>query len=749
MAIHSIRIKNLLSFEDVTVDTVKDINCIVGKNNVGKSNLLKLIKYFYSKIDGDRLIPPELHSKYEAYGSITIKYDVSRIKSIVMKQNNQSHFLKHIYNVLFSNEIKKVVNDFESYIAMITPKNKKEKSFIELTLAIYRDDSIKWSIPDITARKLLSDLYPFFDIETRHIDLYEWDKIWNLVSRLNTFNIKDLSNDDLLEYMNSKISTGSNSYKNYVESVEKIISTKKYSYREKVLSYIKIGLRGHEFIYNGEDLNKQSDGTNSHKFIEVLLNLLITLTRREYITPTIYIDEPEVGLHPKLSESLISNLNKIFKSFEKTKSGIETGKYKTPYPKVFMSTHSPNILKSVIKNFREKQQILHFSKKNEKSTTVSTLTSVFNDYKFLNLFSDNEARLFFSEYILFVEGLTEFEVFSNQKILDKFESFKLVDVYMSNGKKANEINPSYTNAAIPFKVVYDADVSIALNYKDKKITYKNGFYNLRKFCDTSSYQYYNYSKNKDINVNSIIKNNDRIVDISNNYVEYKGFRNNSFIKMINNLSKSDGVKFMETTIEGALINKTSVRYFEFWLVDLLMNSFHFKYSKNISKQISFQSKLIRDKKKTNLDIFNSMYTQDTPNYTLSEIEDAEVKRIKRKAIYEIRKFIKSKNFTDNEKINLYRVIFDGKTDTLLSRNNSFYPVYVGVDFKNSVKELRTRYLKNIDFLMSKTGGWVTSFLDFSIDKIEMTNQGEEFYETFSIVFSEISDIIVEASSSIE
>ncbi len=749
MAIHSIRIKNLLSFEDVTIDTVKDINCIVGKNNVGKSNLLKLIKYFYSKIDGDRLIPPELYSNYEAYGSITIKYDVSRIKSIVMKQNNKSHFLKHIYNVLFSNEIKKVSNDFEEFINMINSKRKKEKSFIELTLMIYRDDSIKWSIPDISARKLLSDLYPFFDIETRHIDLYEWDKVWNLVSRLNTFNIKDLSNDDLLEYMNSKISTGSNSYKNYVESVEKIISTKKYSYREKVLSYIKIGLKGHEFIYNGENLNKQSDGTNSHKFIEVLLNLLITLTRREYITPTIYIDEPEVGLHPKLSESLISNLNKIFKSFEKIGTGLETGKYKTPYPKIFMSTHSPNILKSVIKNFREKQQILHFSKSNNNSTIVSTLTSVFNDYKFLNLFSDNEARLFFSEYILFVEGLTEFEVFSNQKILDKFEVFKLVDIYMSNGKKANEINPSYTNAAIPFKVVYDADVSIALNYNKKIITYKKGFYNLNKFCSTLSYQYFTNSKHKNININSIIKNNDRVVGISNNYVEFNGFKNSNFIKMINNLSKNDCVRFMETTIEGALINKKSVRYFEYWIVDLLMDSFHFEYSDNISKQIIIQSKMISDKKKTNLEVFNSMYTKDTPNYTLSEVEDAKVKRIKRKAIYEIRKYIKSKNFSDNEKLNLYRVIFDGKTDTLLSRTNNFYPTYVGDEFKSAVKEIRTKHLKNIGFLMNKTGGWVTSFLDFSIDKMECENQDEDFYIAFSIVFSEISDIIVEASSSIE
>ncbi len=239
MAIHSVRIKNLLSFTDITIDMVKDINCIVGKNNVGKSNLLKLIKYFYSKIDGEKSIPPELYSNYESYGSISIKYDVSRIKSIVMRPDNKSHFLKHIYNVLFSNEIKE--SDVEKEFSLSIFKSKKEKYFIELTLKIYKDDSVKWSIEDSAYRSLLSDLFPFFDVETRHIDLYDWDKIWNLVSKLNTFNIKDLSNDDLIEYINSKISIGSDSYKKYVESVEEIINTKKYSYREKVLSYIKIG----------------------------------------------------------------------------------------------------------------------------------------------------------------------------------------------------------------------------------------------------------------------------------------------------------------------------------------------------------------------------------------------------------------------------------------------------------------------------------------------------------------------------
>ena len=81
VSIKSIKIKNLLSFNELIIDNFEDINCIVGKNNAGKSNLLKLLRFFYKKLEGIRELPPELNSKYSAFGSITITYTIShRIK---------------------------------------------------------------------------------------------------------------------------------------------------------------------------------------------------------------------------------------------------------------------------------------------------------------------------------------------------------------------------------------------------------------------------------------------------------------------------------------------------------------------------------------------------------------------------------------------------------------------------------------------------------------------------------------------
>ena len=72
MSLKSIKIQNLLSFEELHIKKFEDVNCIIGRNNVGKSNLLKLINYFYQKLDNEKVLPPELKSRYSSCGIISI-----------------------------------------------------------------------------------------------------------------------------------------------------------------------------------------------------------------------------------------------------------------------------------------------------------------------------------------------------------------------------------------------------------------------------------------------------------------------------------------------------------------------------------------------------------------------------------------------------------------------------------------------------------------------------------------------------
>lgn len=75
-----------------------------------------------------------------------------------------------------------------------------------------------------------------------------------------------------------------------------------------MLSYIKAGLKGYRFEIDENDLKFHSDGTNSFHFIKTFLRILITISRREYITPFVFIDEPELGLHPKMNEVLVQDI---------------------------------------------------------------------------------------------------------------------------------------------------------------------------------------------------------------------------------------------------------------------------------------------------------------------------------------------------------------------------------------------------------------------------------------------------------
>ncbi|WP_154216396.1 AAA family ATPase, partial [Vibrio parahaemolyticus] len=83
MSVSSIKINNLLSFQELDLKSINDINCFVGTNNAGKSNLFKIIKYFYSQIEGERILSPTLNSNYSPYGEIEIEFDLSRIRKIV------------------------------------------------------------------------------------------------------------------------------------------------------------------------------------------------------------------------------------------------------------------------------------------------------------------------------------------------------------------------------------------------------------------------------------------------------------------------------------------------------------------------------------------------------------------------------------------------------------------------------------------------------------------------------------------
>ena len=92
-------------------------------------------------------------------------YDISHIRKIVTgyknKNNPKQGYFKEIFNLL----VKPTKNNL-----------------FEVTLKINSNESVEWNIANQKLREIINDIYPFFDIETRHINLYDWNKLWYLVT---------------------------------------------------------------------------------------------------------------------------------------------------------------------------------------------------------------------------------------------------------------------------------------------------------------------------------------------------------------------------------------------------------------------------------------------------------------------------------------------------------------------------------------------------------------------------------------
>ncbi len=748
MGIKSIRIKNLLSFDDFFLEDIKDINCIVGRNNSGKTNLLKLIDYFYIKLKDKQAIPPDLHSKYSSIGQITLTFDTTRVKHVVSAKKNRSDYQKYIYKSLFKSE-------HSDSLGYMFRKSRVRKGNYEysITLTINKSGAIFWSDTDPNVRKIIKRIFPFYSVDTRRLDLYDWSKLWSIVSELKFLHTTDLKKDEHIEYINSKISSKSDSYKDYIEKISSITKTSPYDYPDLILNYIKVGLDGHTFNIDGNQLDSQSDGTNSHKYLELFLSLMIALTRREYIHPTVYVDEPELGLHPKRNEELIQNLFNVYNSFKKRNNKNEKGMYLTPNPTIFFSTHSPNIIKMVIKLFSdgEEHKIIQFTKKN-KSTNVKTIISHYSDKRFLNVFSDNEARLFFSEYILFTEGETELEVFGNLKLNEKFKCLRNIDVYRTNEVMLKAINPKNSNLSIPYLILYDADKMISVNPNDGAISFLSKEVNLFTIKDSLKFPVWGsdtYKSKKALKW--ILEQHEKKQELVSSNAEFKYYKYKEFIKRINMLTVDLSRKYVtSTTIEGSFINEKSLKIFTLWIVSELKNNTFIGGKGDLPKRINGLSKAFNKSnnvKSAYLGTFaQPKYYGDLPKPIIKFS-----RKVKRLYIFNIIDDIKNKGYSTQYLVIIFRLIFEGKTDTLVSCSNKNYHK-LSPALKKDVDEFKKNYMKNFPYSLSKTGGWVTSFLNFSIRYMEHeqnTHTDRTFTSLFKYYFPEVYDIVEHVSKSIE
>ncbi|TMP28586.1 hypothetical protein CWB99_10480 [Pseudoalteromonas rubra] len=691
MGIKRIQISNILSFKEIDISELEQITCFLGKNNAGKSNLLKSISFFYKALEGARCLPLELNSNYDSFGRISITFDTFHINKLVHSHKaKKNHYFSKVRSSLFPR------GKGMSFGFLSAGNRPKEYDELTLTLSIRNDGTYSFEGASSTLRELILDIFPLFEIDSRHLELHDWNHLWQFLGKLRPFNAVEFQNQFEVFIEKSELEN----YRNKIGEINNLSSTIPYKYRDKIIAYLKAGLKGDKFEFEGFDLRKTSDGTNSYNYILTVLNLISSLSKRTYQTPVVYVDEPEIGLHPKMSEKLIHELHYHLEKVYINKGGE---KLKTPRPKIILSTHSQNIVKQVIKSFYSDHRIFHFYKNTDFTTSVSYARSKFNDTNFLCNFGDNEARLFFSSFILFVEGQTEKEVFENNHLIRKFPWLLGVDVYKASDEKVSKkITPDFVNTKIPYKFLFDADKGVKIHYDKKSGEIVLKFSNYGSSLDLRPktineikervYLSHSFSFKKnnasslsfDIyrGVNKLVKLDGSPISICPRSLTCNDvdFLKKIFVD-INKVLRKKNVIVFSTTIEGALINEKSLSLFLNWL----------------------RGKCDVDKIYMKMD------------------EDS---------------FLNKRALTQ-----YLRVAFLGKSDSLVNlkkfKRSDTPTVLVDDEAKKTMQWLEA-ILKSSGSI-NKTNGWVSDFLNYAILELEHESkeEGVEFEKLFRVRFTEL------------
>ena len=528
MSIKSIEIKNFRSIDHLKINIV-ELNAFVGKNGSGKSTILKAVEYFYNNLLDMKATNDNFDSNnfYKRKLEIKIEYDLSRI----IKFSNGSYLMK-LFGFKFSEDY---LSDNRFVVKMTQEKN----------------GPINWNI-DYDERYIIYNSNPVYFCNTRSISLTNWDEIWNVVGDL--VNAKDASEIGTELHTSLKSDKFTN-FNNYTKLFEKFLlsnnlSVHEYTKKEMIVNLLQLQLGGKKFISNNQNLDYYSDGTNSQNFILFLSYISFEISKKRLKDVTILLDEPELGLHPRMIDELMERIVQYSKNVN-----------------FMIFTHSPRLVAYILRNSGELYNVYLDNSYTKLKKIIKN-----KEVRYNFIITEREASYLFSDFLLFVEGVTEVELFSNRVIQNLFPFLKRIDVVntTSNDHILRMILPKNNKVEIPYLVLVDLDKLINFKIqKDKskcKFSIKSLWYSPLSDSDLINYLKFNYAKKEAKKYLSKFQQIEKFKEKSyrhdNRLKNISGFRN--VYKEINDFCLFSNVYGVRTTIEGTIINDNSCKYIEKW-----------------------------------------------------------------------------------------------------------------------------------------------------------------------------------------
>ncbi|NIA61147.1 ATP-binding protein [Bacillus pacificus] len=136
MGITRIELKNCRSIKNIQLQ-LNEINCLLGENGTGKTNIMKSFKYFYDNLT-ERNINDSLYDKENPYiqsFEITLYYDFARLSKIAESHSKRRDMFDYKLNPIFK-KINKIHKEYSNH-----------NDEVKITLNQDKNGIQKWNVP--------------------------------------------------------------------------------------------------------------------------------------------------------------------------------------------------------------------------------------------------------------------------------------------------------------------------------------------------------------------------------------------------------------------------------------------------------------------------------------------------------------------------------------------------------------------------------------------------------------------------
>ena len=542
--IKRISIENFKSIEKIVFNVNEEndnLICIIGKNGSGKSNIFKAISYFFDHINSKHSIEHVIdnNNPYIQKCKISIVFDIQLL------------YTKSRHNESLKGKFERI----NTYII----DHGSIGSEIELTMTQFRNGEIKWNIEDADICNALKIAFPVYYIDTRRLDLHTWDRLWRIISDLSATSTEKNKSDcqKILDETFEKIY--GRKYVSSKEIIEKSfnqysIELDPYNFEDKYKNAFSMRFGGDHFIYDGHSLDYYSDGTSSFNYLRLLISLIPQISDISCKIPLILIDEPELGLHGALISDLV---NCIGDNLHKNQFCI-------------ISTHSP-ILIAELCSSNINYSLYKINRKGLYSETRKMNTELLSLKK--HRVSTRETECYFFDTLVYVEGETERQLFTNNRILELFKNLRKIRFYSfdNNEPKLKAVHSHLLNLGVPFFLLIDMDK--ILSYSSTRSRFKISkdylFNPISNPNNEKADLFRSYRPTRRMNPTAIRTEIKRLLEspytlgTNKNYIDNPSY--NSLIELIMDYCKRHNIIVNWSTIEGSLITYENIDIFiEYW-----------------------------------------------------------------------------------------------------------------------------------------------------------------------------------------